>query len=98
MSQPRAGWGEFTASAPDLAATAHRLLQRGEATASAFLATVSAAGMPRLHPVFPVLTDDALWLFIVEMSPKYGDLIANGRFALHALPPEGGGEDRKSVV
>jgi hypothetical protein len=86
-------WGAFAAAAPDLAAHAAHALYRGEAIAGAFLATVSRAGTPRLHPVSPVLAHDALWVFIVEMSPKYQDLLANGRFALHALPPAGGGEE-----
>ena len=86
-------WGEFARQQPTLAEHACRLFQRGDAVASAFLATVSPQGRPRLHPVFPVFGAQGLWLFIVEMSPKHDDLLVNGHFALHALPPESGGEE-----
>ena len=70
-----------------------RLLYQGSDLASAFLATVAPDGGPRVHPVFPVVSGGQLWLFIVNMSPKYRDLIRNGRFALHSFPlPEGGEE------
>jgi hypothetical protein len=88
-----ASWESFAIAAPRLAASGRRLLYGGEAIASAFLATVAPDGGPRLHPVFPVLAAGELWLFIVTMSPKYRDLRRNGRYALHALPPPGGGEE-----
>jgi hypothetical protein len=87
------GWRGFAHTAPDLAAAGERLLYQGEAVASAFLATVAHDGGPRVHPVSPVLADGELWLFVVNISPKYRDLVRNGRYALHALPPPGGGEE-----
>ena len=81
-----ATWGEFAASAPDLAATGRRLIyQYGPGTG--FLATVRPDGGPRLHPVCPVVTGDGLWVFVVP-SPKGADLERDGRYALHALTPE----------
>ena len=65
----------------------------GSETASAFLATVAPDLGPRVHPVFPVLAFGQLWLFIVNMSPKYRDLIRNAWFALHTLPTRAGGEE-----
>ena len=86
-------WGEFETASPALAGTGLRLLYQGSDLASAFLATVAPDGGPRVHPVFPVVSGGQLWLFIVNMSPKYRDLVRNGRFALHSFPlPEGGEE------
>ena len=86
-------WGEFETASPALAGTGLRLLYQGSDLASAFLATVAPDGGPRVHPVFPVVSGGQLWLFIVNMSPKYRDLVRNGRFALHLFPlPEGGEE------
>jgi hypothetical protein len=52
----------------------------------AFLATVRRDGSPQPHPVMPHIVDGALYLFIVTMSSKHGDLLRDGRFALHAIP------------
>jgi len=90
---PDARWQDFEAAAPELAAAGRRLLYRGEEIASAFLATVAHDGGARVHPVSPVLAGGDLWLFVVDLSPKYRDLVANGRYALHTmLTPEGGEE------
>jgi hypothetical protein len=86
-------WAEFAAAEPALAAAGERLMYQGNAIAGAFLATVAPDGGPRLHPVSPVLAGGDLWLFIVSMSPKYRDLVRNGRYALHSLPLAGGGEE-----
>jgi hypothetical protein len=59
----------------------------------AFLATVRRDGGPRVHPVAPVLSGGRLFVFVVNLSPKYEDLLRDGRFALHALPPAEGGEE-----
>lgn len=88
-----ARWASFAEERPDLAKAGRRLLYQGGETASAFLATVAPDLGPRVHPVFPVLTDEDLWLFIVNLSPKYRDLCRSGRFALHSLPTPAGGEE-----
>ncbi|MCP5182738.1 MAG: pyridoxamine 5'-phosphate oxidase family protein [Pseudomonadales bacterium] len=72
---------------------ARRLLYQENEHASAYLATVAPDGGPRVHPVFPVLADEALWLFIVDMSPKYRDLLRQPHLALHAFPTVAGGEE-----
>jgi hypothetical protein len=53
----------------------------------AILATVRADGGRRLHPMCPLVTDDALLGFL-QPSPKRGDLHRDGCYALHAFPPE----------
>jgi hypothetical protein len=79
-------WGDFAASAPELAAAGRRLIyQYGPGLG--FLATVRPDGGPRLHPVCPVVTGGGLWVFVVP-SPKGADLERDGRYALHALLPE----------
>jgi hypothetical protein len=88
-----ASWADFETAAPALAAIGRRLLYRGEAIAAGFLATVAPDGGPRVHPVFPVIADGDLWLFIVNLSPKYRDLVANGRYALHSLSNADGGDE-----
>jgi hypothetical protein len=86
-------WQQLVAQSPALAATGRRLLYRGGNVAAGYLATVAPDGGPRVHPVFPVLTSDDLWLFIVNISPKYRDLIRNERYALHSLPTASGSEE-----
>jgi hypothetical protein len=41
----------------------------------------------------PLLTGGRLHVFIVNLSPKYQDLLRDSRFALHAMPPLAGGEE-----
>ena len=90
---PSAGWSELTAASPELADKGRELLYQRSAIASAFLATVAPDRGPRVHPVFPALALGDLWLFIVNLSPKYRDLRRNGRYALHTLPTPEGGEE-----
>ncbi len=82
-------WSDFETDAPELCATGRRLMYQQDPHASAFLATVDATGMPRVHPVFPVIAEGSLWLFIVNMSPKYSDLKYRSKFALHTFPVAG---------
>jgi len=86
-------WIDLERESPELSAGGRRLLYQGSDTATAFLATVAPDGGPRVHPIFPVLTEVDLWFFIVNISPKYRDLTRNQRFALHSLPTPEGGEE-----
>jgi hypothetical protein len=52
-----------------------------------YLATVRADGGPRVHPVAPIVSDEGLFCFVIR-SPKRSDLDRDGRYALHAFPPE----------
>jgi hypothetical protein len=80
-------WGEFAAEAPEIAEAGQALLyQYGPGLG--FLATVRPDGAPRLHPVCPVVAEGGLWVFIGNHSPKLGDLHRDGRYSLHAMPPE----------
>jgi hypothetical protein len=85
-------WAEFEAAEPALAATGERLL-RPNGDGIAFLATVRGDGGPRVHPVMPIVAAGRLYVFVVKLSPKHADLLRDGRYALHALPPPEGGEE-----
>jgi hypothetical protein len=81
-----ASWSEFLAAEPQLAAAIRALMQQ-YGPGMGYLATVRADGGPRIHPVSPVITDEGLYCFVVD-SPKRQDLERDGRYALHAYPPE----------
>ncbi|HEX2849059.1 MAG TPA: pyridoxamine 5'-phosphate oxidase family protein [Acidimicrobiales bacterium] len=75
-------WKEFTAASPELAAIGREhLYQWG--IGLAFLATVRADGGPRVHPVCPVIGDDAIHV-LIQSGPKQRDLLRDGRYGLHS--------------
>jgi hypothetical protein len=49
----------------------------------AYLATVNDEGIPRVHPVTPIIGDDRCYIFVEPDSSKLRDLLANGRYSLH---------------
>jgi hypothetical protein len=79
-------WGDFRRARPDLADAGRGLLYQF-GVGLAFLATVRKDGGPRVHPMCPLIVDDRLLAFIVP-SPKCEDLRRDGRYAMHAFPPE----------
>jgi hypothetical protein len=87
-------WPAFARARPDLADAGRALLYQ-YGVGLAFLATVDRYRGPRTHPVCPLIADDGLFLFVIP-SPKRNDLHRDGRFALHAFPPEAN-EDAFSV-
>jgi hypothetical protein len=78
-------WSDFAAAAPDLAQAGRALLNQF-GVGLAFLATVRGDGAPRLHPVCPVLSRDRLFVLVTRESPKLGDLVRDGRYALQTFP------------
>lgn len=82
-------FAEFADEAPEIAATAERLLAKEEV---AFLATVSATGRPRIHPFVPKIVDGRMVAFIMDSSPKITDLERRRQYAIHTLP---GDEDEE---
>jgi hypothetical protein len=70
-----------------MAAMGRMMLGRNEGIV--YLATVREDGSPQVHPVMPYEWDGRLWVFIVEFSSKFGDLVRDGRYAFHTGP---GGE------
>jgi hypothetical protein len=81
-----ARWSQFAEAEPRLAEVVRELLyQYGPGLG--YLATVRADGGPRVHPVSPVINGGGLYCFVID-SPKRRDLERDGRYALHAFPPE----------
>ena len=80
-----ATWDQFAAASPLVARGRERL-----GIGLAYLATVRRGGAPRLHLVSPIFADGRLFLAISGDSPKRWDLANDGRYALHALPPDPG--------
>src|SRR5205814_1633557 len=74
-------WGELP---PELAEAGRALLYQ-VGVGLGFLSTVRRDGGPRVHPMCPLLTGDAMYAFIVP-SPKQADLRRDGRYALHSFP------------
>ena len=81
-----ASWSAFAVAEPTLADGVRALLQQ-YGPGMGYLATIRPDGGPRIHPVSPVFAGGGLYCFIVD-SPKRRDLERDGRYALHAYPPE----------
>ena len=79
-------WGSLVSTDPQLSASIRELLHQ-YGRGMAYLATVRKDGAPRVHPVSPIVTDDALYCFVIA-SRKRDDLLRDGRFALHTFPAE----------
>ena len=82
-----ASWAAFRRERPDLAAKGREFLYE-YGVGLGFLATVRRDGGPRVHPMSPILTADALYGLIVP-GPKLDDLRRDPRYALHSetYPP-----------
>ena len=74
-------WGEFAAQAPELAEFG--ALRLG--VVPAYVATVDDAGVPRVHPVTPIIGEGRLFVFMEPTSPKGHDIVRRGVYALHSL-------------
>jgi hypothetical protein len=83
---PGITWGALRETEPELVAAGRELLYR-VGVGLAFLSTVRRDGGPRLHPICPVLTDSAMYAFIIP-SPKCDDLRRDPRYALHSFPTD----------
>lgn len=84
-------WQEFEEAEAKLAATGRERMH-GRVS---YLATARADGSPRVHPVTPVVGAERLFAFMEATSPKRGDLLRDGRYALHCGVEDnsgGGGE------
>ncbi len=89
-----ATWGEFKKARPEMAERGAQLLKQ-HGVGLAFLATLRRDGGPRLHPVCPALAGDGLYVFIMDITWKYRDLLRDARYALHAFPAK---EDEEFYV
>ena len=80
-------WGEFAEQAPELAAFGAVRL----GVLPAYLATVGESGVPRVHPVTPIIAEGRLFVFMEPTSPKGHDIARRGVYALHCLVPDAKG-------
>jgi Pyridoxamine 5'-phosphate oxidase len=78
-----ASWAEFALAGPEIEAAGRRSISRA-AGGTAFLATIRGDGLPRINPVTVEIIDGRLVSFVIVDSAKFGDLSADGRYALHA--------------
>jgi hypothetical protein len=72
-------WQDFALADPERSAFGEARLKSGPA----YLATVRADGMPRVHPVTPILGERHLFLFLEPPSPKGQDFQRGSGYALH---------------
>lgn len=84
-----AQWHSFARAAPALAAFGLSCLERPPTVS--YLGTIAADGLPRVHPVTPIVGDGRLFLFMEPTSPKVRDLRERRVFALHNGVPDGDG-------
>lgn len=75
-------WAEFAAADPKLAEIGRQMLYRS-GHGRGLLATVAGDQPPRIHPMSVAIVDGRLITF-VSRSAKRADLLADGRYALHA--------------
>lgn len=85
-------WKAFSVASPDLAEVGRALLNQF-GVGLAFLSTLRGDGAPRLHPVCPVISGERLFVLITPTSPKHGDLLRDGRYALQTFPQPKPGSD-----
>jgi hypothetical protein len=76
-----AQWRSFARAVPALADFGRSCLERPPFVS--YLGTVAADGVPRVHPVTPIVGDGRLFVFMEPTSPKGRDLRERRVFALH---------------
>jgi hypothetical protein len=76
-------WQDLEAASPRIAARGRELVMRG-GTGRGMLASVTATGLPRLHPVSVVILDGRLLVFSIDASPRTRAFLEDGRYAFHA--------------
>jgi len=79
-----ADWAGFESDAPEMADLVAGLL----GARPAYLGTVDAGGVPRVHPVTPIVGGGSLFVFMEPTSPKGRDLRDRGGYALHNGVPD----------
>lgn len=87
-------WRDFAEAAPDLANFGRRRLRAGVA----YLGTARGAGLPRVHPVQPIVSEQRLMSFMFPTSPKAHDLRRDGRYALHSMVADTSGTGGEFMV
>jgi catechol 2,3-dioxygenase-like lactoylglutathione lyase family enzyme len=90
-----ASWQDFAAAAPELADFAFERLDER----IAYLATLTAQGAPRVHPVSPFIGGGRLYVYMEPTSPKVRDLARDARYSMHcAVEDNDGGQGELSLT
>ena len=87
-------WGEFERAEPELANFG---LSRLDGKV-AYLATVRKNGLPRAHPVTPIIGEGHCFIFVEPSSPKNRDLVEKGHFCLHCSMNDSSGSSGEFQV
>jgi hypothetical protein len=87
-------WQAFAQAAPELAAFGEQRFRAGPA----YLSTVRANGLPRVHPVTPIIAEGHLFLFMEPTSPKGHDLQRGSGYALHCTVANNNGGEGEFCV
>lgn len=86
--QTMKSWKDFSSEEPEISTIGKNLLFNSRVNIGyAFFATLRKDGAPQLHPISVILSKGHLYVIIPNSSPKYDDLIRDGRYALQAFPP-----------
>jgi hypothetical protein len=76
-----ATWDEFSSACPELAERGASLLGYGVA----YIASTARDGSARVHPFTPLIGGGRLLAFIGRHTVKYGNLLRDQRYAIHAM-------------
>jgi hypothetical protein len=87
-------WGEFQQANPELAQFGASRLH-GQV---AYLGTINIRGLPRVHPVTPIIGHDRLFLFMEPTSPKGADLRRGSGYSLHSSVADTAGSNGEFQV
>ena len=79
-----ATWRDLEQANPEMAAACRKLLYQF-GIGLGYLATVRKDGGPRVHPFCPIQIEGILY-GLIGPSPKQGDLLRDGRYAIHSFP------------
>jgi hypothetical protein len=82
-------WSDLENANPALAEFGRERFAKG----IAFIATVREDGVPRVHPVTPIVGGGKLWLFMEPTSPKGHDLERGCAYAMHCLITDPSGKE-----
>jgi len=74
-------WAEFAKAAAGMEERGARRLGAGVA----YIATTAKDGSPRVHPFTPLIGGGRLLAFIGKHTVKYGNLLRDPRYAIHAM-------------
>jgi hypothetical protein len=77
-------WQDLEDASPRIAARGRELVMRF-GTGKGMLASVTATGLPRIHPVSVAIVDGHLLVFSIESSPRTRAFHEDGRYAFHTL-------------